>query len=112
MNQKKLGSIDERLLHLIRHLAQEEACEPQTIIAVLEKPWKWQAEADALWEQELIRRVEACASGIEICRRNLGDISEGWMEEHVQNALSVFEGSLETAKKKLAQFKGEDHANA
>jgi len=52
MNQNKLGPIDERLLLLIRRLAEQEACDAETIVAVLEKPWKWQIEADALWRKE------------------------------------------------------------
>tara|TARA_R110000824_G_scaffold16895_6_gene69442 strand:- start:2160 stop:2498 length:339 start_codon:yes stop_codon:yes gene_type:complete len=71
MNQNKLGSIDERLLHYIRFLVEEELEDAQTILSVLETPWSWQPEADALWEKELKRRIYEDEAAVVGCEEQL-----------------------------------------
>ena len=52
MNQNRLGSIHERLLHLIRYLVEEQNFTAIQVVAILEKPWHWQDEADAIWDNK------------------------------------------------------------
>ena len=42
---------EDRFPAFLRHLAEDEGRDALAIIAVVEKPWRWQAEFDA-WAEE------------------------------------------------------------